>query len=87
MDNNMEDMKEKEEKEEEEAFTGPRSRIHVGLKEEKRGLKEETKVWKQQLLNKWMAPEKDNKLEKRKSMIQKDLSGDTNQSKRRARKN
>ena len=50
------------------------------------GSREEVREWKQQLLDKWMAPEKGNKLHKGRSMIQKDLWGDTNQSKKRARK-
>ena len=72
------DMKEKEEEKEEEAG-GIQDRRHVGSKEER-------KVWKQQLLNRWMAPEKDNKLVNGKSIIQKDLLRDTNQRKKRARK-
>ena len=78
MDKNIKDgegmdkyMKEKEEEKEKETG-GVQGRIHGGSREE-------IKVWKQQLLNKWMAPEKDNKLDNRKSMIQKYWSGYTNQ--------
>ena len=78
MDSNMEDEKKKKKVEEEEALTGPRSRTHVGLKEEK-------KVWKQELLNKWMAPKEDKEID-RESMIQKDNWKDTYHHKKRNRK-
>merc|ERR1712002_187995 len=77
MDNNMEDEKKKKKIEEEEALTGPRSRINVGLKEEK-------KVWKQELLNRWMAPKEDKEFD-RKNMIQKDIWKDTYHHKKRVR--
>ena len=67
MDKDMKDIKEKKEEKEEEAG-GVQDRTHVGSKEGKR-------VWKQQLLNKWMAPEKGNELADGKSIIQKERTG------------
>ena len=78
MDSNMEDEKKKKKIEVEEALTGPRSRTHVGLKEEK-------KVWKQELLNKWMAPKEEKEID-RESMIQNDNWKDTYHHKKRNRK-